>query len=149
MTQSELLTIMLGGFATIAGSVLAGYIRMGIDATHLIAASVMSAPAALVMGKIIFPETEESETSGEVEIPHQPESVNLIDQQPDIAQRMIAALKQWNASVDASIAGTDYPEGKVVPADPGPRTWMTLEEYKPYLEGWQNRPEFKRYIKLD
>ncbi|HKJ68006.1 MAG TPA: nucleoside transporter C-terminal domain-containing protein [bacterium] len=79
MTQSELLTIMLGGFATIAGSVLAGYIRMGIDPTHLIAASVMSAPAALVMGKIIFPETEESETSGEVEIPYESESVNLID----------------------------------------------------------------------
>lgn len=77
------------------------------------------------------------------------ESVNLIDRQPDIARRMIAALNEWNASVDASVAGTDYPEGKVVPADPGPRTWMTLEEYKPYLEGWQDRPEFKRYIKLD
>ncbi|NIW00499.1 NupC/NupG family nucleoside CNT transporter, partial [Candidatus Saccharibacteria bacterium] len=55
MTLSELLTIMVGGFATIAGGVLAGYIRLGIDAGHLIAASVMSAPAALVIGKIIFP----------------------------------------------------------------------------------------------
>ncbi len=48
MTRSELLTIMVGGFATIAGGVLAGYIAMGIPAGHLIAASVMSAPAALV-----------------------------------------------------------------------------------------------------
>ncbi|MCK4448296.1 MAG: NupC/NupG family nucleoside CNT transporter, partial [Candidatus Marinimicrobia bacterium] len=56
MTLSELLTIMVGGFATIAGGVLAGYIAMGISAGHLIAASVMSAPAALVVAKIIFPE---------------------------------------------------------------------------------------------
>ena len=58
MTKSELLTIMVGGFATIAGGVLAGYISMGIPAGHLIAASVMSAPAALVIGKIIYPETD-------------------------------------------------------------------------------------------
>ena len=55
MTKSELLTIMVGGFATIAGGVLAGYIAMGVPAGHLVAASVMSAPAALVVGKIIFP----------------------------------------------------------------------------------------------
>ncbi len=69
MTLSELTTIMVGGFATIAGGVLAGYIAMGIDAGHLIAASVMSAPAAIVMGKIIFPETEHSKTAGDVKIP--------------------------------------------------------------------------------
>ncbi len=69
MTNSELLTIMVGGFATIAGGVLAGYIAFGIPAGHLIAASVMSAPAALVIGKIIFPETEHSETAGDVELP--------------------------------------------------------------------------------
>jgi CNT family concentrative nucleoside transporter len=69
MTNSELLTIMVGGFATIAGGVLAGYIAMGIPAGHLIAASVMSAPAALVIGKIVFPETETSQTAGEVTMP--------------------------------------------------------------------------------
>jgi len=58
MTVSELLTVMVGGFATIAGGVLAGYIKMGVSATHLIAASVMSAPAALLVAKIIYPETE-------------------------------------------------------------------------------------------
>ncbi|MGC9512520.1 MAG: NupC/NupG family nucleoside CNT transporter [Fidelibacterota bacterium] len=79
MTNSELLTIMVGGFATIAGGVLAGYIAMGVNAGHLIAASVMSAPAALVMGKIIFPETQESKTAGTVEMPEMPRNANVID----------------------------------------------------------------------
>lgn len=69
MTMSELLTIMVGGFATIAGGVLAGYIAMGVSAIHLISASVMSAPAALVVAKIIFPETQLSKTSGDAELP--------------------------------------------------------------------------------
>lgn len=80
MTLSELLTIMLGGFATIAGGVMAGYIRMGIHAGHLIAASVMSAPAALVVAKIIFPETEHSKTAGDVELPRDlVKSTNVLD----------------------------------------------------------------------
>ncbi len=69
MTRSELLTIMVGGFATIAGGVLAGYIAMGVPAGHLIAATVMSAPAALVIGKIIYPELEHSQTAGDVDMP--------------------------------------------------------------------------------
>ena len=66
MTKSELLTIMVGGFATIAGGVLAGYIAMGVPAGHLVAATVMSAPAALVVGKIIYPEKEHSQTAGDL-----------------------------------------------------------------------------------
>ncbi|MDP6853277.1 MAG: nucleoside transporter C-terminal domain-containing protein [Candidatus Marinimicrobia bacterium] len=79
MTQSELLTIMVGGFATIAGGVLAGYIAMGVPAGHLIAASVMSAPAALVIGKIIFPEKEHSETAGDVELPDIDVGANVVE----------------------------------------------------------------------
>jgi CNT family concentrative nucleoside transporter len=79
MTNSELLTVMLGGFATIAGGVLAGYIGMGIPAGHLIVASVMSAPAALVVAKIIYPETEQSNTSGEVTMPEINVGDNVID----------------------------------------------------------------------
>ncbi len=79
MTLSELLTIMVGGFATIAGGVLAGYIRLGIDSSHLIAASVMSAPAALVVGKLIFPETEESETAGDIHVPRNSQAANILD----------------------------------------------------------------------
>ena len=69
LTRSELLTVMVGGFATIAGGVLAGYIAMGIPAGHLIAASVMAAPAALVLGKILYPELEHSQTAGDVKMP--------------------------------------------------------------------------------
>jgi CNT family concentrative nucleoside transporter len=79
MTRSELLTIMVGGFATIAGGVLAGYIAMGVPAGHLIAASVMSAPAALVIGKIIFPEKEHSETAGDVKLPDIEVGGNVIE----------------------------------------------------------------------
>jgi len=80
MTLSELLTVMVGGFATIAGGVLAGYIKMGVPAGHLIAASVMSAPAALVIAKIIYPETNLSKTAGNVEMPADTiKSTNLLD----------------------------------------------------------------------
>ncbi len=79
MTRSELLTIMVGGFATIAGGVLAGYIAFGVPAGHLIAASVMSAPAALVIGKIIYPELEHSETAGDVKMPDIPAGDNAIE----------------------------------------------------------------------
>jgi len=79
MTRSELLTIMVGGFATIAGGVLAAYIAMGIPAGHLIAASVMSAPAALLVGKIIFPELEHSATAGDVAMPDIESGGNVIE----------------------------------------------------------------------
>jgi len=59
MTTSELHAIMTGGFATIAGSVLGAFISFGVSATHLLSASVMSAPAALAMSKLMYPETEE------------------------------------------------------------------------------------------
>ena len=58
MTRSELMALMTGGMATVAGGVLAAYVGMGIDAGHLLAASVMSAPAALVCAKILIPEVE-------------------------------------------------------------------------------------------
>ena len=63
MTRSELLALMTGGMATIAGGVLAAYVGFKIDAGHLLTASVMSAPAALMISKIMLPETEVSETA--------------------------------------------------------------------------------------
>jgi CNT family concentrative nucleoside transporter len=63
MTASELLALMVGGMATIAGGVLAAYVSFGVAAGHLLTASVMSAPAALMMAKILLPETEPSETA--------------------------------------------------------------------------------------
>ncbi|EDV25883.1 uncharacterized protein TRIADDRAFT_11737, partial [Trichoplax adhaerens] len=58
MTKSELHAVMTGGFATIAGAVLGAYIGMGVPATHLLTASFMSAPAALAVAKLVYPETE-------------------------------------------------------------------------------------------
>lgn len=78
-TMSELHAIMTGGFATIAGGVMAAYISFGIPAIHLIAASVMSAPAALAVSKLMYPETEESLTRGEVKIEVEKASVNAVD----------------------------------------------------------------------
>ena len=57
MTRSELMSLMVGGFATIAGSVFAVYVGMGIDAGHLVSASAISAPAALLIAKLMVPET--------------------------------------------------------------------------------------------
>ena len=79
MTKSELMAVMSGGFATIAGGVLAAYVAMGVPAGHLIAASVMSAPAALVMAKLMFPETEESLTAGTVRVEVERPWANVID----------------------------------------------------------------------
>ncbi len=79
MTQSEMMALMTGGMATIAGSVMAGYVRMGVDAGHLLTASVMAAPAGLVIAKLLNPETEVPETRGRVEIKMGRENVNFID----------------------------------------------------------------------
>ena len=59
------------------------------------------------------------------------ESNNIIDQQPQIASRLKSAWAKWNDSIEASIAGQDYPEGKVIPPDPGPATWTELDAYRP------------------
>ncbi|OWF42578.1 solute carrier family 28 member 3-like [Mizuhopecten yessoensis] len=63
MTSSELHAVMTGGFATIAGSVLGAYVSFGVPANHLISASVMSAPAALAISKLAYPEVEVSKST--------------------------------------------------------------------------------------
>ena len=84
MTNSELMTVMTGGFATVAGGVLALYVGMLEEtfpqiAGHLLAASVMSAPAALVVGKIIYPETNVPITQGELKLDAKSPDANVID----------------------------------------------------------------------
>ena len=79
MTLSELNVVMVGGFATIAGGVLAAYVGMGIDAGHLITASVISAPAALMIAKMLQPETEESQTAGSVQFEAKSSCVNVLE----------------------------------------------------------------------
>ncbi|ODB34705.1 transporter [Pseudoalteromonas sp. BMB] len=58
MTQSELFAVMVGGLATVAGSVMAGYVAIGVELKYLIAASFMAAPGGFLMAKMIVPETE-------------------------------------------------------------------------------------------
>lgn len=79
MTQSELMSVMVGGFATIAGGVFAAYIGMGIDPGHLMTASVISAPAALLIAKVMQPEVEEPKTLGTVRVEFEQTATNLIE----------------------------------------------------------------------
>uniref|UniRef100_A0A670YYT8 Solute carrier family 28 member 3 n=1 Tax=Pseudonaja textilis TaxID=8673 RepID=A0A670YYT8_PSETE len=65
VTKSELHAIMTAGFATIAGSVLGAYISFGVSASHLLTASVMSAPAALAVAKLFWPETEKPQINAQ------------------------------------------------------------------------------------
>jgi len=79
MTMSELHALVVTGMASIAVSVFAVYAQMGIDAGHLLAASVLSAPAGLMMAKILYPETLESETSGSHTATVERQTVNGFD----------------------------------------------------------------------
>jgi CNT family concentrative nucleoside transporter len=79
MTNSELLASMTGSFACIAGGVLAVYISLGVPAPYLLAASIMAAPGALVISKIVMPETQVSETQGTVKIEIKKTHANLLD----------------------------------------------------------------------
>ena len=79
MTMSELLASMTGSMACIAGGIMAVYIAMGIPANYLLTASLMAIPGALVISKIVWPETEESETTGEVRLIVEKTDCNLID----------------------------------------------------------------------
>ncbi len=79
MTKSELLASMAGSMACIAGGILIVYVNMGVPAEYLIAASLMAAPGALVISKIVYPETEESQTKGKVSIEVKSTYGSLID----------------------------------------------------------------------
>jgi len=84
MTKSELHAVMTGGFATVAGGVMAAYVGFLKDAIpgiagHLVTASIMSAPAALAVSKIIFPETEESVTKGDLKMDISKPDANVIE----------------------------------------------------------------------
>ena len=79
MTMSELLASMAGSMACIAGGVMAVYIALGVPAPYLLAASLMAAPGALVISKIVYPETEVSETKGVVRLEIKKQDANLVD----------------------------------------------------------------------
>lgn len=79
MTRSELFAVMVGGMATVAGSVLAGYVALGVELRYLLAASFMAAPGGLLMAKLLVPETEPARVSDARAEPQVEPHVNVID----------------------------------------------------------------------
>ncbi|MBX5478773.1 MAG: NupC/NupG family nucleoside CNT transporter [Pyrinomonas methylaliphatogenes] len=79
MTMSELMTVMTSGMAHISGGVMAAYIGLGIDPVFLLTASVMTAPASMMVAKIMYPEKEKPETLGVVRMNMERTDVNVID----------------------------------------------------------------------
>lgn len=76
--------------------------------------------------------------------PH--EAHDLSAEQPGRFEQMKERLLAWNETVEASFAGRDYPEGKLMPADPEPRFWYESPLYARYLADWKNRGEFRSYL---
>lgn len=79
MTKSEIMAIMIGGMATVAGGVMAGYVAMGVNAGYLLTASIMAAPAGLVLAKILVPEVEESTTKNSADIVVERTASNIVE----------------------------------------------------------------------
>ncbi len=79
LTKSEILSSMTGSLACISGGVMAIYVGMGIPAQYLLAASIMAAPGALVISKIVYPETDEPKTMNDIKISRRRTHVNVID----------------------------------------------------------------------
>ncbi|MCW8331611.1 NupC/NupG family nucleoside CNT transporter [Photobacterium sp. SDRW27] len=79
MTRSELFAVMVGGMASVAGSVLVGYSQMGIPLEYLLAASFMAAPAGLMMAKLLIPESDTPQSNAAEDADEQGKPVNIID----------------------------------------------------------------------
>ncbi|MDB6122765.1 MAG: nucleoside transporter, NupC family, partial [Pedosphaera sp.] len=79
MTRSEIMALMTAGMATIASGVMVVYVQMGVSAGHILTASVMSAPAALLIAKVMFPETQHSESASDSKAKMEINTVNGID----------------------------------------------------------------------
>ena len=144
MTRSELLCLMTGGMATIAGGVAAIYAKMGMDAGHqniaghLLTASVLSAPAALLISKVILPETEKSETAGSAPADVPRTTANGIDalcrgasDGMGLAINVMAMLIAFIAVVALANYLITYPQAKMGVATP-----VTLQTFF----GWINAP---------
>lgn len=138
MTPSELHALMVTGMATIATSVFAVYSQMGIDAGHLLAASVLSAPGGLMVAKILYPETQPSETSAERSAAVKRETVNGIDalcrgasEGMALAINVLAMLIAFVAAVALANALISWPQTAFGVTQP-----VTLQQ----IVGWINWP---------
>ncbi|XP_041073922.1 sodium/nucleoside cotransporter 1-like [Polyodon spathula] len=109
MTKSEIHAVMTGGFATIAGSVLGAYISFGIDASSLIAASVMAAPCALALSKLSYPETEETKFMNKDEIKiDSGEQQNILEAASNGASDSIGLVANIAANLIAFLAVLEF-----------------------------------------
>ncbi|MEX2438183.1 MAG: nucleoside transporter C-terminal domain-containing protein [Candidatus Babeliales bacterium] len=79
MTNSEMMVVMVSGMGTISGSIMAVYAAMGVPAGHMLAASVMAIPGSILIAKILYPETEKSQTAHGASINTQTVSGNALD----------------------------------------------------------------------
>ena len=78
LTRSELMTVMTSGMAHVSGGIMAAYIAFGIEAKHLLAAVIMTAPATILLSKMLVPETEQPVTAGMVELPELERDANAL-----------------------------------------------------------------------
>jgi CNT family concentrative nucleoside transporter len=111
MTRSELLAIMIGGMATVAGGVMAIYIEMGADARAVLATSVMAAPCGLYVAKILLPETGEPATRGRVAIADERPHANVVDAASSGAtdgMKLVLNIVAMLIAFLALIAAVDY-----------------------------------------
>ncbi|XP_057278081.1 sodium/nucleoside cotransporter 1-like isoform X6 [Pezoporus wallicus] len=109
MTHSEIHTVMTGGFSTIAGSVMGAYISLGIDAASLIAASVMAAPCALAMSKLVYPEVEESKFKGKASIRlAKGEEQNILEAASNGAAASVGLIANIAANLIAFLAVLEF-----------------------------------------
>ncbi|XP_048754848.2 solute carrier family 28 member 3-like [Ostrea edulis] len=108
MTRSELHAICTGGFATIAGSVMAAYIIYKVPANHLLSASVMSAPAALAMSKLFYPETRKSRAGKEVYNMASGQERNIIEAASKGASQSISLIANIAVNLIAFIALVEF-----------------------------------------
>ncbi|KAJ6639062.1 Solute carrier family 28 member 3 [Pseudolycoriella hygida] len=104
LTHSEIHLLMASGFATVAGSVLAAYIRFGAEPAHLIASTVMAAPGAVCFAKLFYPETEGSQTTAEnIELQKSTDS-NILDAASNGAGTAISIVMGIIANIVAFVA---------------------------------------------
>ena len=146
MTRSEIMTIMLAGFATIAGGVLALYVGMLTPlipdiAGHLIASSVMGAPASIVFAKILVPETETPQTLGDLQVPLPRNTTNIIEAFGDGANEGLKLTLSVCAMLIAFIAAMEMVNallgwGPIIPG----LGWKVPATSMQEIFGWAFRP---------
>ena len=75
------------------------------------------------------------------------ETTNISQEKPEIAAKLRAQLLDFQASVEKSRAGGDYPEGRINPGEPARRFWTEEPAYEPFFEAWKDRPEYASRLK--